>query len=389
MQIRSTHRPRPIQGAPREGFTPKGKLDRQLADGEDVVELGASSTQDAKSDVMRNFRFTAMHHGLLAGAAGFAMSNMSPVGAAVGLGLGAYIAWNKTARKDSGTVTVKLDGETRQARYYGRPENYVKTPQEVRAEKISRGQLGERIKPYTPENVSVETVSDADQKNLRKLAKERRLVADFGQKSEYGYDVLNQVDSLTAARLMQQDMRVYLLDGESQDNEHTLDVVAKNNRSTVRRHDSDSYLERTYDYSLTPLTEESLKSSPDGDGLPEGFHGVYKNQRSCALVMGEDEQAGLGVTGKNSSKTSFHSRRFTRDQSVDLGSRDKARVVTTSSINVRDLVMMGGVLVGMLSGMAINPGVPHAVLIGGVTGGVVGRELGWLAQDRMPSFQTR
>jgi len=42
----------------------------------------------------------------------------------------------------------------------------------------------------------------------------------------------------------------------------------------------------------------------------------------------------------------------------------------------------------MLTGMGVAPGMPQAALIGGVTGGVLGRELGWLAQDRMPSFQT-
>ena len=395
MQIRSTQRPSSSNLLPRQGLTPKGELDRQLSEGQkDVVDLGSSRTELAKKQVGNDFKFAALHHGVLGGAVGLTMANMSPFGAAAGLGLGAYIAWNRTARKTSGTVTVKLDGEVRKTRYYDRPENYLKTPQEVRAEMISRGELGERIKPFTADSSQLTTQeagwSSADQKALKRLDKERRLVADLGQRSEYGYDVLNQVDAITAARLMKADKPVFLLDGKSSDKIHTLDVSAYNNRSTVRRHDSDSYLERTYDYTLTALTEEGLQAeqSLDGQGLPEGFHGVYKNAGSCALVMGEDEQAGLGVTGKNTRHTSFNQRRVTRDGSIDLGAKDKARVITTASVNVRDVIMMGGVLAGMLTGMGVAPGVPHAALIGGVTGGVLGRELGWLAQDRMPSFQT-
>lgn len=335
----------------------------------------------------------ALNNGVLSGVAGLALTNLSPVGAAVGVGLGTYIAWNKTARKSSGSVTVNLNGEVRKTRYYGRPENYLKTPQEMRTEMIARGELGERIKPFTADTSQLTSQevgwSSADQKALKALEKERRLVADLGQRSEYGYDVLNQVDAITAGRLMKADRPVFLLDGKSSDKTHTLDVSAFNSRSTVRRHDSDSYLERTYDYSLTPLTEQSLREqSRTGHGLPEGFHGVYKNADSCALVMGEDEQAGLGVTGKNTRHTSFNHRRVTRDSEVDLGAKDKARVVTTASVNVRDVVMMGGVLAGMLTGMGVSPGVPEAVVIGGVVGGVLGREIGWLAQDRMPSFET-
>jgi hypothetical protein len=389
MQIQSTQRPQRLRRT--ESLTPKGQLDQQLSAGvQDVVDLGSSRTEYSKSRVRRDFGFTAVHYGILGGAFGLAVSNISPVGGLVGVGLGTYVAWNKTARKSTGKVEIRLDGETRQTRYYGRPENYTKTPQEVRAEMISRGQLGERIKSYNPDSVSGPTpeLSPSEKKSLKKLADESRLVADFGQRSEYGIEVLNRVDSLTAARLMKGEKPVYVLDGESQDTKHTLEVVAKNNRSTVRRHDSDSYIERTFHYSLTPLDKESLQAGFAGEGLPESFQGVYKGRESCALIVGLDEQAGVGIAGKNFDKTSFSSSRVVRGQNVNLGSTDKARVVTRSSINVRDVITMGGVALGMVSGMALSPGVPHAALIGGAVGGVFGRELGWLAQDRMPSFQT-
>lgn len=389
MQINSTHRTRQAPGLQ---LTARGKLDQQLADGvRDVVDLGTSRTEVGKSNVYRDFGLTTLHHGVFGGALGLAMSNISPVGGLVGLGVGTYVAFNKTVRKDSGTVQITLDGETRRTRYYGRPENYVRTPQEVRAEMIATGELGERIEAFTPlemnENAPT-TFSAKDQKTLTDLARQKRLVADFRQKSEYGHEVLNLVDSLTAARLIESGKDVYLVDGTSKDVNHSLEVVASNNRSSVRRHESDSYLERTFDYTLTPLDRQNLDFETKGQGLPEGFQGIYKNRSSTSLVIGEDNQAGVGVTDQNYSKTSFDYRRVTRDQSIDMGSRDKARVITTASVNVRDVITMVGVAAGMLTGMGLSPGVPTAALVGGVAGGVIGRELGWLAQDRMPSYRT-
>lgn len=392
MQISSTHRPQAQHIANREPLSAKGKLDQQLADEvQDVVDLGNSRAEIGKSNVYRDFGFTALHHGVLGGALGLAMGNMSPVGGLVGLGLGTYIAFNKTVRKDTGSVQINLDGQSRKTHYYGRPENYVQTPQEARAEMIASGRLGERIEVFAPpESVgsAPSSFTAKEQSALKSLAGEKRLVADFGQKSEYGYEVLNPVDSITAARMMESGKDVFMVSGSSHDTKHTLDVVASNNRSTVRKHHSSSYVERTYDYTLTPLVKEQLESSPQGEGLPEGFHGVYKNHQSTSLVMGEDDQAGVGVTDKNYRKTSFDYRRVTRDKNVDMGSQEKARVITTASVNVRDLVTMVGVLAGMVTGMSVSPGVPTAVLLGGAVGGVAGRELGWLAQDHMPSFRT-
>ena len=158
MQIRSTQRPSLSNPLPRQGLTPKGQLDRQLSAGQtDLVDLGASRTENAQKEVKNDLMFAALHHGILGGVTGLAMANMSPLGAVAGLGLGTYIAWNRTARKTSGSVTVNLDGEVRKTRYYGRPENYVKTPQEMRAEMIARGELGERIKPFTADTSALTT----------------------------------------------------------------------------------------------------------------------------------------------------------------------------------------------------------------------------------------
>ena len=392
MQILSTRNRPGFADPSRDKLTAIGQLDRQLAEGNpvpDVVDLGSRRAEAGKSEVYRDFGFTALHHGVFGGAFGLATTDMSPVGALVGLGLGTYVAWNKTARKNSGTVTLEMDGQTRKTRYYGGTKNYLKTPQEKRVEMLARGQLGERITPFTPEAVDGPATSftTGQRSSLESLAKERRLAADFGQRSKYGYEVLNAVDSLTAARLMEAGKNVFLVDGKSKDVTHTLDVVASNNRSTVRRHESDSYLERTYDYTLSPLSRDSLEAHPEGQGLPESFHGVYKNHKSCALVVGEDQQAGFGASGKDWRKSDFDFRRVTRDQDIDLGSKDKARVVSKVSVNVRDLVMMSGILAGLMGGMYVAPGVPSAALIGAVTGGVAGREVGWLVQDRMPGFE--
>lgn len=388
MLISSTQNSGRGKGVSRDRVTAKAKIDQKLAQGDpvqDIVDLGTSRTEAGKSEVYRDFGSSAVLHGLMGGGLGLALAGDPTVGGLVGLGLGVYVAWNKTARKNSGTVKIEMDGQTRTTRYYGKPQNYVKTPQEKRLELLSKGQLGERIRPFTLQDVNgpVSSFTADQRKALKRLDEERRLVADLGQRSEYGYEVLNQVDSLSAARLMEAGKDVFMVEGQSKDVTHTLNAEASNTRSTVRRHESDSYRERTYDYTLTALSRESLEGQPKGEGLPESFHGVYKNHRSCALIVGEDRQTGFGESGKDFRNSSFDFARLTRDRMIDMGSKDKARVVQKVAINVRDVVMVSGIAAGLLAGLHLAPGNPGVGLISTVAGGVAGRELGWLVQGKM------
>lgn len=377
----------------RPELTEVARLDQQLAAGNgDSVDLNTEAAAAGKKTAMRNFTYEALHCSVFGTLLGLGLSNMSVQGAALGLGTSLYVAWNRSLRKESGKVKIELDGAGRTARYYGSTTAYEKTPQEVRAEMLADGRLGERIEAYSPKpgespKVKVSPELAAHQKTLSGLAKNRRLVAAFGQKSRYGHETLNFVDSTTAAKLIEAKRPVYLVSGESKDTEHSYKVVAANERQTTMRQIHKSYVEREFEYSLRPLTgPESLQELPPGEGLPEGFNGVYRDQESCALVMATDNQNGFATSGKKSSKVTFDYSRRSRDASVDLGSTDKARVGRVGSVNVRDLITLGGVAGGMMAGMGFFPGNSFAVLAGGALGGMAGRELGWVAQDHMPTF---
>ena len=380
---------------PQGGFALAGQMDQEIRSGSlDSLELRYvnDSYEMEKARTLADFGMKSAVYGTMGLLGGFALTEGLPLGAAVGVGLGAYLAWNSSLRHSTGKVTVKHDGQVRQARYFGSAKNYRKTPEEVRAELILKQVLGEQIGPYTPrpgevpEPESLGALNDR-REQLNALNKERRLVADFGQKSHYGYQVLNLVDDLTAAKLIKGGKDVYAVSGSSADVKHTLEVSGTNERGSQRLEQSGTYIDRTYDYTLTPLkSEESLDHIPDGEGLPEGMVGVYKNFDSCSVSIATDSQTGYGMVDGEQSANTHEFRRFSRDRSLDLGSRNKAQVVTKSSINVRDLVTLSGVLGGMLTGMHLAPAVKAAGLMGGVIGGVAGRELGWIAQDHMPRF---
>ena len=384
----------PPMTPPRDGFSLSGQIDQDIRQGSpDSLDLSFvnDSYQREKKQTLTDFGIKTAVYGTMGLAGGFALAG-SPLGAAVGAGLGAYIAWNSSLRHSTGKVEIKTDGEVREARYYGKATNYEKTQEQVRAELILKGVVGEQIAPFIPRPGDVpepESLGSLKQRReqLDQLSDERRLVADFGQKSLYGYQVLNLVDHLTAAKLIRAEKPVYAVSGSCTDTTHTLEVSGTNGRQSQRVEQSGTYVDRTYDYILTPLKDEkSLDDIPDGDGLPDGLLGVYKNFGSCTVSIATDVQCGYGfVDGERSSNT-YQYRRFTRDQNIDLGPRGKSQVSTKSSINVRDIITLSGVLGGMLTGMNLVPGVPSAALVGGVLGGVAGRELGWLAQDRMPSW---
>jgi hypothetical protein len=374
-------------------LTRVAKLDRELAQGVvDTVDLQGDLSRRNRKNVQQDFVFQSLSLGALGGAAGYVLGDLSPIGAAFGVGFGAYLAFNRTLRPNSGEVEIELDGQVRKTRYYSNPDSYLKTAQEVRAEMLVNGTLGEQIPapkiqagdiPELPASAEVMQMRT----ELKELAAQRKLVADLGQLSRYGHPVLQQIDARVAAKFLTAKKAVFAVAGESKDIKHSLRVSAANNRSTVRKSQLETYIERQYDYRLTELQAGAANQKlPLGSGLPEGLFGVYRDQESCAITVASDEQHGLGAVSDTRTLDRFSSRRLSRDSSVDLGQEGQAKVVTTSSVNVRDLVTMGGVLIGLVGGMQWAPGVPSAALIGGALGGVVGRELGWLAQDRMPQF---
>lgn len=396
MQIVNNSFKRRFPKAPVNGFTRVAKEDQALAEGStESYQSSLDRVRELKSSANKDFMISAGGKATFGLLAGLALTDFSPLGGALGAGLGVYIAWNRGPRKDNGQVRIELDGEKRTTSYHLKTTSYEKTPAEVRTEGMVDGRLGDQIAAYTPSAEEIPEQSPGlelapHRKTLRQLAKQRKLVAPFGQKSKYGYETLNLVDAHMAGRLMAAERPVYVVAGESQDQEHTYKVSASNEHSTTRREISEKYVERTYNYSLKALEgTESLQQLPQGEGLPEGFTGVYENLNSLTQTVGSDEQNGFGWVGKDARKQTFKSRRIQRDAQLELGATNKTGVDRTYSLNVRDLITLAGVAAGMATGMGLSPGVPAAALVGGVLGGVAGREIGLFAQSKMPSHKYR
>lgn len=396
MDIRTQATPIPHKIAPRAGFTAVAKLDQQLQSGaSDSMEWNRDpykhdQVAENKSTVLRQWAIEGVGFSALGALGGSALTNFHPAGAAIGAGLGAYIAWNNTLRAETGKVEVKLDEQVHSTRFYRHPNSYAKVPGQARAEMMIDGRLGEKIHLASPsfEEMAGSVSGDLPREvktELKDLAKQRKLVADLGERSRYGFEVLSPVDARSAAKLLANEKEVFAVSGKASDTKHTLQVTSANQRSTARAAQNGAYVERHFDYQLSPVESSTdFRQLPKGEGLPDGFHGVYKNHSTTSLVVGSDEQFGYGLAEPDRRSEFFASHRVLKDQSLDFGAPDQAKVKTTRAMNVRDLVTMGGVLAGMVAATGLAPGVPEVALMGAVVGGVAGRELGWIAQDRMP-----
>lgn len=136
------------------GFSEQAKLDQQggsgTADHLDVY-FPMERSGSRKRSTLVDFGVKTVGYGAFGLAAGLALSDFTPVGAAVGAGLGAYVAWNATLRKNSGKVRVQLDDQVRETRWYGNTNSYERSPEEKQAKKIMSGEIGENIPAYVPE----------------------------------------------------------------------------------------------------------------------------------------------------------------------------------------------------------------------------------------------
>ena len=397
MRIQSTKAPSRSTQPPRGGYTAAARLDQDVSQGRIDSDSYASGGRydpifENKAAVIREATFEGIGFTSFGAFSGFALTDFTPLGAAIGAGLGAYIAWNRTLRSQSGNVKVRIDGKTQTTKFYKHPSSYQKVPGQLKAEMMADGRLGERI---APKSVSTDMLNSTKSVNIPKelkgglieLSAERRLLADLGQKSRYGYEVLSPVTASTAAQLLESDTEIFAVSGKSSDQTHTLEVIARNQRRTSSGATSATYIERTFDYQLKQLkAADDLKDLPKGQGLPEGFSGTYKNLESCSLTVGMDRQEGHGIIENKSNSRAFSSKRSDRDQRLDLGPSNKAEINFKRSLNVRDLSTMGGVLAGLVAATTLAPGQPSIALMSAVAGGVAGRELGWLAQDKMPAI---
>ena len=140
-------------------------------------------------------------------------------------------------------------------------------------------------------------------------------------------------------------------------------------------------MERKLDYSLQRLQAPAdLASLPDGQGLPEGFLGVYRDATSCServYDLVQDRQIELG---KNFHRESGSLERRYVDPTARVD-RDSGRSVA-HYLPVPYYTGMVGALVGTLTASVMFPQQPVpmlACLAGGVLGG---REIGRFLMDQ-------
>lgn len=375
---------------PVDGFTETARLDQELASGiTDSVE--ASSERQRKLD--RDYSLLKFAKGaLIGGLGGFALGQSivgapavaGPVGAAVGI----YIAWNSTLRASTGEVKISRDGNTRTTKFHKNPTSYRKTAQEWRAELKLDGRLGDQIKAASVGELpkADPTEFQASRRELGELANERKLLADLGQKSRYGYQVLNLVNSDTARRLVSAERPVFAVAGESHDEEHEYSVSASNHGSTEMLLKEGVSVDRTYDYQLKAIkTPQDLEELPQGEGLPEGFNGVYRNLNSATLSVGHDEQQAALQVSKNRTHTSQNARRVQRDANLDLGSERKFSISTFKTLNGARTGMLLGAGAALIATETFLPG--SSALFGNIVlGGIIGYEAGRLTQGHLPPF---
>jgi len=217
-------------------------------------------------------------------------------GVVAGAAMGAYMAWDKVHDEDRGKITVNIDGEKFIQPYYMDPYTYEKSPElqkalEEKQEKISppksniTGNIDEtgleQLKPFAGKLVD--------------LGKTRRLLADFGEKSLQGKEVLQLIDSNKAKELIAAGLPVFVVNGtDVSETPRKYSANADNKARTVALNEVHDLLEKQIDYTLSEIkSPEELADVKDGKGVPEGLQGVYKDGSSYKEIVYNKAQQGF------------------------------------------------------------------------------------------------
>lgn len=299
---------RPFAGE--HGVTREADLERNLVDGHVPADLQQSVAplQQAYQHGTRS----ALIVGSVIGAAtavglGVAASVLSlgavPLVAGAGALVGAAVKWVHHRRHDRGTVTIENEGQSRTTGFYVDPSRHERSAEDWRTILTAEGKVGDRIEMAPPPQLPVATPGpfDGHRDTLMTLAREHRLVGDLGQKSRYGHDVLSPVDAPTARRLLAAGQELYLLTGDAPvDTRHRYESQAASPDGRVKRNEVHEAVERHYQYGLSRIeSPDQLQAVEQGQGLPAGLNGVYKNADQVSQVVQTTNQFGLArVDGK-------------------------------------------------------------------------------------------
>jgi hypothetical protein len=328
------------------------------------------------------------------------------LGAAVGAGVGLAIYWDANHRDDSGIVYVERDGQREQREWIGQPENFVKTPAEMRTVLHATGVLGDRVIPKAQTTALGQAQSqileevDSHKLILQKLSKERRLLANLGAKTRYGKDALQLITAAAARELMSRGKSVVLLSlGEIKDTDHNLTTSTYSQAFSKKLVEAYQYTERTFDYELRTLKEpKDLLEVPEGQGLPDTTDGIPTEGSSFTQTIYKSEEQAARELNRKLDKTQS---RFAEAMVGRQESKKDQPFARTLKAMVNPSTV-GYTAVGALLGATVGSGVPGldpgaAATIGGVIGHFAGRAAvsravkaekvpDWAPQQSSPSF---
>ena len=204
-------------------------------------------------------------------------------------------------------------------------------------------------------------------------------MADFGNKSSYGHDVLDIVDATAARKLIAAGKPVYVVNGEDAvDVRHRYQTSAKSPDKKVKRAEKDDFVERKFEYGLTRIdSPDDLAAVQDGKGVPEGMVGVYKNSGKLSQMVYTKTQAGESRLDGEQVTNSHEA-----DEAIHDGDVQRADDLQHKDLRVREKWGFGpiggliGATVGMMVGMAVLPHTLALLALGaGAVGGYKGTEI--------------
>ena len=303
------------------------------------------------------------------------------LGAAVGAGVGLAMLYD-VINRDRGEVEVNSSAGEGSRSWWGTPENYEKTPQEQHLILNATGVLGDKVVPvqnFVPQGASDPQLLeelDSHKERLKALSSERRLLADLGGKTRYGKPALQLIDAGAARELMGRGRSIHLLDrGEVAQEVKSFKSESHSGIHDKKALESYSYTETSFSYRLQELkTPTDLERIAEGEGLPENFHGVPRDEnRFSKNTRFGQAKADRVRHGRDDKVTKSHSETAVGEPATRKDSAFINSIRSMTDPSTRGYAIAGGVL-GACAGMAV-PGIDPAcaATLGGVAGHFVGR----------------
>ena len=389
-----------VRGKQQNSKLETGESNRQQTI-QDSVELSAACFKKNRRAVSARLVNTILRNSFLGGL-GAAVVTGSPLLIGAAAAIGGFTAWMQGSRQSKGSVEVELQGVKRTTEFYSHGSQFVQTHEEAEARLTAAGQLGDEIEGVQPDWSKFEArktpaYSGQQRDLLKRLGSERRLVADLNSHSKEGHQVLNLVSATAAAKLLQADVDLYaVVDGESSDKSRELRISAINPDRSHAYSESAQYMERSYSPELRKIDSPELLDSlkVKGEGLPQGFGGLYKNEEETKLVVSRDLERSDVFISEERTSSKFKFRSESADSSISEPVRGRARLTTKKSYessNFRSLGLVFGLITGVSVAARLLPiaatGSIIPVAIGlSLAGGLVGREVDLALAGKNPRW---